>query len=328
MNRRRLMAVLGATATLRPFAPRAQQPVKSARVGFLGAVPNNPMIADGDKAFSDEMRKLGWIEGKNLTIVRRYHNQLGIDLARSVSELIGSNIDVLAVTGPEVVVRTVASATKTIPIAMVAANFDPIEHGLVASLARPGGNVTGIFMRQVELAQKQLELLTQALPGKTRAGVLYDALSADQFAAAQQAAQRMGLQLSPLKLENPPYDFKRTFDVLAQAAPQMLLVLSSPLFTSRQSQIAALANEHRWPSMFIFKSYVEAGGLMSYGVDYVAMQTRIADFVAKILGGAKPAEIPVEQPTKFELVINAKTATLLDVTLPPAIFARADEVIE
>jgi putative ABC transport system substrate-binding protein len=328
MKRRSFTAALGATATLQPFAPRAQQPIKGARVGFLGSVPNNPMIADGEKAFNDEMRKLGWIEGQNLTIVRRYHNQLGVDLARSVSELIGSNIDVLAVSGPEAVVRTVASATKTIPIVMVANNFDPIEHGLVASLARPGRNVTGIFMRQVELAQKQLELLTQALPGKTRVGVLYDALSADQFGAAQQAAQRMGLQLSPLKLENPPYDFKLAFDVLAQAAPQIALVLSSPFFTSSQSQIAELAIERRWPAMFIFKSYVQAGGLMSYGVDYAAMQTRIADFVAKILGGAKPADIPVEQPTKFELVINAKTASLLDITLPPAILARADEVIE
>ena len=173
MRRRSFTAVLGASAALQPFTAHAQQPVKSARVGFLGSVPNNPMIAAGEKAFNNEMRKLGWIEGQNLTIVRRYHNQLGVDLARSVSELIGSNIDVLAVSGPEAVVRTVASATKTIPIAMVANNFDPIEHGLVASLARPGGNVTGIFMRQVELAQKQLELLTQALPGKTRAGVLY-----------------------------------------------------------------------------------------------------------------------------------------------------------
>ena len=328
MKRRSFTAALGATAALQPFASRAQQPAKNARVGFLSGVPNNPMIAAGDKGFSDEMRKLGWIEGQNLTIVRRYHNQPGVDLARSVSELIGSNIDVLAVTGPEVAVRTVASATKTIPIAMVAVNFDPIERGLVASLARPGGNVTGIFLRQVELAQKQLELLTQALPGKTRAGVLYDALAADQFAATQQAAQRMGLQLSPLKLENPPYDFKRAFDVLAQAAPQMLLVLSSPWFTSNQSQIAALAIERRLPAMFIFKSYVQAGGLMSYGVDYVAMQTRIAHFVVKILGGAKPADIPVEQPTKFELVVNAKTAKLVDVTLPPSILARADEVIE
>jgi putative tryptophan/tyrosine transport system substrate-binding protein len=328
MRRRAFTAALGAAAALRPIASRGQQPVKNARVGFLGGVPNNPMIAAGEKAFSDEMRKLGWIDGQNLTIVHRYQNQPGVDLARPVAELIASNINVLAVTGPEVVVRTVASATRTIPIAMVAVNFDPIEHGLVASLARPGGNVTGIFLRQVELAQKQLELMTQALPGRIRAAVLYDALSADQFAAARQEAQRMGLQLSPLKLENPPYDFKQAFDVLAGASPQMLLVLSSPLFASSQSQIAALAIERRWPTMFIFRSYIEAGGLMSYGVDFVAMQARIADFVAKILGGAKPADIPVEQPTKFELVINAKTAKALDLTLPPSILARADEVIE
>jgi putative ABC transport system substrate-binding protein len=286
------------------------------------------MIAASYKAFSGEMRTLGWIEGRNLTIDHRYHNQPGVDLARLVAELIVSKPDVLVVTGPEIVVETAARATKSIPIAMVAVNFDPIEHHLVATLARPGGNVTGIFMRQVELAQKQLELLTQALPGKTRAAVLYDALSADQFAGARLEAERIGLELHPLKLENPPYDFKHAFDVLAGAQPQMLLVLSSPLFTNSRSQIAALAIERRWPSMFIFKSYVEVGGLMSYGADYVAMQAGIAHFAAKILGGARPADIPVEQPTKFEFVINAKTARALDLTLPLGLLGRADEVIE
>ncbi len=327
MRRRAFTRALGVATALQPLASRAQ-PARTARVGFLGAVPDNPMMAAGEKAFADGMRKLGWIEGRNLTIVHRYHNRAGVDLARPVAELLGSNIDVLAVTGPELVVRAVAGATRTIPIAMVAVNFDPIERGLVASLARPGGNVTGLFLRQVELAQKQLELMTQALPGATRVAVLYDALSADQFAAARQEAQRLGQQLSSVKLEKPPYDFKRAFDALAPAAPQMLLVLSSPLFTSSQSQIAALAIEHRWPTMFIFKSYVEAGGLMSYGVDYAAMQARLADFVAKILRGAKPADIPVEQPTKFEFVINAKTAKALDLVLPADLLVRADEVIE
>ncbi len=328
MRRRSFAAALGAVAGLQSYAALGQQAGKAARVGFLGAVPSNPMIAASEAAFSSEMRTLGWIEGKNLTIVHRYHNQPGVDLARSVAELIASQPDVLAITGPEIVVETAARATKTIPIAMVAVNFDPIEHGLVAHLARPGGTVTGIFMRQVELAQKQLELLTEALPGKTRVAVLYDALSADQFAGARLEAERMGLQLTPLKLENPPYDFNRAFDGLAGAQPQMLLVLSSPLFTNSQSQIATLAIERRWPTMFIFKSYAEAGGLMSYGVDYVAMQAGIARFVAKILGGAKPADIPVEQPTKFEFVINAKTARTLDLTLPLGLLGRADEVIE
>lgn len=291
-------------------------------------MPDNPMIFATETAFSTEMRKLGWTEGQNLTIEHRYHNQPGVALASSVAELISSSIDVFVVSGPEIAVRTVARATKTIPIAMVAVNFDPIEHGLVTSLARPGGNVTGIFLRQVELAQKQLELMTQALPGRAQGAVLYDALSADQFDAARQEAQRIGLQLSPLKLENPPYDFKQAFAALAQYPPQMLLVLSSPLFTSSRTQIAALAIERGWPTIFIFKSYVEAGGLMSYGVDLVAMHARIADFVAKFLGGTKPADIPVEQPTKFELVVNAKTAKTLDLSLPPVLLARADEVIE
>lgn len=170
--------------------------------------------------------------------------------------------------------------------------------------------------------------MTQAFPEKTKASALYDALSADQFAASEQAAEKLNLQFDGMKLENPPYDFEKTFHVLAQGSPQMLLVLSSPYFTPSQSRIALLAIQHRLPTMFIFKTYVEAGGLMSYGVDYVAMHRRIAAIVGKILEGAKPADIPVGQPTKFEFVVNLKTAKAIDVQMPLPILLRADEVIE
>lgn len=180
----------------------------------------------------------------------------------------------------------------------------------------------------MELAQKQVELLTQAFPERKKIGALYDVLSADQFEASARTAAQMNLQLRGVKLENPPYDFNEAFHALAQGSPQMLLVQSSPYFTSSQRLIASLAIEQRLPAMFIFKSYVEAGGLMSYGVDYVAMNRRIAGYVEKILEGAKPADIPVEQPSKFEFTVNLKTAKAIGVEIPLSIQLRADQVIE
>ncbi len=327
MRRRDFIALVGSAALGAPLRLRAQ-PRKNARIGVLDARPNIPLFAAANSGFSDELRQLGWTEGQNLTIEHRYSTDPGIDLAAQVAELVSSNIDALVAVGPELVLQTAFAATRTIPIAMIAINFDPIARGYVSSLARPGGNVTGIFFRQLELAQKQLELLTQAFPDRTKAVALYDALSADQFEAAKRAAESINLQFHGLKLENPPYDFEAAFRVLAQGSPQMLLVLSSGYFTPSQSLIAALAAQHRLPTMFIFKTYVEAGGLMSYGVDYVAMHRRIAAFVGKILDGAKPADIPVEQPTRFEFVVNLRTAKAIDVQIPLSILLRADEVIE
>lgn len=298
------------------------------KVGVLGSVPDNPMIEAAHTAFVDALKKFGWNEGRNLTVDYRYYNVPGVNFAAEVDALVKSKVDVIVSTGPEVVLRTAMAATKTIPIAMIAANFDPLQRGYVKSLAHPGGNVTGIFLRQIELAGKQLELMSQAFPNATRVGALYDELSADQFAASQRAAGQMKLPLDGLRLKNPPYDFERAFETLVKGSPRALLVLSSPFFTNSQSLIASLALRHRLPSMFIFGSYVRAGGLMSYGVDYVAMQGHIGDFVGKILAGTKPADIPVEQPTKFELVINLKTAKELGVTLPVLLLATADKVIE
>jgi putative tryptophan/tyrosine transport system substrate-binding protein len=185
-----------------------------------------------------------------------------------------------------------------------------------------------VFYRRPELAAKQLELLTQAFPEKSRFAVLYDANSADQLSAAEEAAKSMPLELRPLKLEKPPYDFAAAFSTMAQRGAQVVLVLSSPPFVEHRPQIAALAIEHRLPTMFVFRSYVDAGGLMSYGVEQSAMYCRLAAFVEKILKGTKPADLPVEQPTKFEFVVNLKTARAIDVELPTSILLRADEVIE
>ncbi len=317
MRRRDFVALCG-TAVAWPFAAQAQQQGRTARIGFLGGKPDNPLIVASNAAFREELRQRGWIEGKNLTIEYRNINDPKIDLAAQAADLVKSNVDLLVAIGPEPVLQAAVNATRTIPIAMIAVNFDPIARGYVASLARPGGNVTGIFVRQLGLAQKQLELLTQAFPERKKIAVLYDALSADQFAASEQTAAQMSLNLHGLKLDNPPYDFNAAFQVLAAGSPQMLLVLSSPYFTSSQRLITGLAIERHLPTMFIFKIYVEAGGLMSYGVDFVAIHRRIAGYVDKILDGAKPADVPVEQPTTFELAVKMKTAKAIGVVDPVA----------
>ena len=198
----------------------------------------------------------------------------------------------------------------------------PIERGYVSSLARPGGNITGVFYRQPELPAKQLELLTQTFPEKSRLAVLYDTNSADQLSAAEEAARSMPLELRPLKLEKPPYDFRRGIpDNGAGHRSNGARPVRSPSFVERRPEVAALAIEHRLPTMFVFKSYVESGGLMSYGVEQLAMYRRIGLYVAKILNGTKPADLPVEQPTRFELVVNLKTAKALGLELP-AVAAR------
>src|SRR6516225_3399921 len=186
MRRREFLALLGSGAAAWPLVAMAQQPRKIARIGYLGPQPDNPMIATSYSVITSELRQLGFIEGQNLTIAYRYHNVPGADVRGLAAELVQSNVDALVADGPEAILQAAVAATNTIPIAMIAINFDPIARGYVSSLARPGGNITGVFFEPIELAQKQLELLTQALPGKTKAAAMYDALSADQFTGAKE----------------------------------------------------------------------------------------------------------------------------------------------
>jgi ABC-type uncharacterized transport system substrate-binding protein len=220
------------------------------------------------------------------------------------------------------------AARPAVPIVILAVNYDPIARGYVKSLAQPGGNVTGIVSRQLELAAKQLALLAEAFPDRTRVAALWDAQSADQFGAAERAAQSTGVSLRSVKFENPPYDFDAAFRSLGQDGAQALLVLSSPMFVSYREKLAALAIQYRLPAIYILKHYVEAGGLMSYGVDFNPMMRRVASFIAKILRGAQPADLPVEQVDSFEFVVNLKTAKAMGMKLPTSILLRADEVIE
>jgi ABC-type uncharacterized transport system substrate-binding protein len=210
----------------------------------------------------------------------------------------------------------------------MAVNFDPIARGYIANLSHPGGNITGLFYRQPELAAKQLELLAEAFPERKLVAVLWDQYSADQFEVAERAARSMHLSLRSFKLENPPYDWDGELQRVAQSEAQMLLVLSSAFFGGDRELIANLAIRHRLPTMFTFNYYVEAGGLIAYGVSIEPVWRRAASYVAKILRGAKPADLPVEQITNFDLAINLKTAKAIGVTLPTSILLRADEVIE
>jgi putative ABC transport system substrate-binding protein len=301
---------------------------KVARVGYVGTNRNFPFGRGIYQSFLDQMRKLGFNEGQNLIIDFRPLEQELRALAAEVAELVRLKADVILTDGTEVALQAALEQAHSIPIVMIATNFDPIAHGYIQNLARPGGNVTGLFLRQTELAEKQTELLFEALSDKKRLGVLWDEISMDQFAAAEQRAKAFGLSVQSVRLRNPPYDFEAAFRTLAEALPQMLLVLSSPNFAPYAPTIAQLAIRYRLPAMFIFRSYVEAGGLMSYGADYFAMHRQAATYVAKILRGAKPSDLPVEQPNTYELVLNLTTARAIGLDLPTATQLRADEVIE
>ena len=327
MRRREFIAALGGVAVL-PLAARAQQAGKIARVGLLGTPLDNPVTETGYQSFVTELRRLGFTEGVNLIVEHRRTDEGMAKAFTGANELVAAKVDVLVAVGPEISLQAAVAARPILPIVMLANNYDPFARGYVKTLAQPGGHITGVFYRQPELAVKQLEILMEAFPERTRLAVLWDELSADQFGPVERAAQSKGLSLRALKLEHPPYDFEGAFASIMRDEPQMLQVLSTPLFTAQRARIAELAIRHRLPTMYIFRAYVAAGGLMSYGVESGAMWRRGASYVAKILRGAQPSDLPVEQAANFEFAINLRTARKIDVTLPTSILLRADEVIE
>jgi putative ABC transport system substrate-binding protein len=332
MRRRKFVSLIGGAAAapfvLGPLVVRAQESGKVARIGFLGPAQTSPPAISFYTAFLGQMREFGFRDGQNLRVEHRaIEDPRGLEII--ANELAQSQPELMVATGPEGPLRALARVSGAVPIVMIAINFDPIARGYVASLARPGGNITGVVFQQLELAQKQVEVLAQANPGKTRVAILFDkGQTEDQFAAAERAAQALNLQVQPLSLTGPAYDFDSAFRNAAAVGAQMALVLSGPGFTPHRSRIADLAIQQRLPTMFIAKHYVEVGGLMSYGADFVPMWRRAADYAARILKGARPADLPVEQATKFEMVVNLKTAKAIGVELPTGILLRADEVIE
>jgi putative ABC transport system substrate-binding protein len=323
MRRREILVVLGGLAVARPVIARAQRPPL---IAYASAGSRERKEIAG--AFFAELARQGYTEGRNLNVL--YYDFVAEPAAAAArtKEFVRAGVDVIVADGPEAPVREAYEATRAIPIVVVAINFDPVERGYAASLSRPGGNVTGIFLRSIELAAKQVELLKTLMPDAARLTVLWAPETEDEFRAVTASATGLGMELRSFKLGAPPYDFDAMFRELADGKLQPVLVLSPPFFALHREAIGAAALRHRVPAIFRFRSYVDAGGLMSYGVNRPAMSQRAAIFVAKILGGAKPAELPIERADRFELVINLKTASALGLAVPSLLRARADEVIE
>jgi len=327
MRRREFITLIGGATAAWPLAARAQQTGKLIRIGFVGPSLNNPQPIALYRAFLGRLHDLGFTEQQNLTVDYRSLDEPRGPFVNAM-ELVRPHPDLIVALGPEVALQAVVSASAFIPIVFVAVNFVPVARGYVASLARPGGNITGVVFQQLELAQKQVEILTQAFPERKRLAVLFDAQSIDQFNAAERAAKSLTLQIQPLKLENPPYDLDAAFRQVQAGAAQAMLILSTPLLISHMPKVIEMATANRLPTMFINKDWVLAGGLMSYGADFTTMWRRGADYAAKILNGAKPADLPVEQATKFLLTVNLNVAKAIGVELPTSVLLRADEVIE
>jgi putative ABC transport system substrate-binding protein len=306
----------------------AQQPPKVPRIGFLSGAgdPSNP--GPTVEAFRQGLRDRGYIEGKNIFVEYRYAEGQRDRVPSLVSELVRLNVDVLVlVTLPSV--RAAKETTKTIPIVMVLA-VDPVENKIVDSLARPGGNITGLATLQRELSGKRLELLKEVVPAVSRIGVLRDVDapgSAIAFKEYEAAARALKVRLQSLEVRGPEPDLDKAFKAGAKGRAGALVTIRNPLLRRYTKQIAELAIKNRLPSITEGSESVEAGGLMSYGANDAENFKRAAYFVDRILKGTKPAELPVEQPMKFEFVINLKTAKQIGLTVPPNVLVRADRVI-
>ena len=321
MKRREFVTLLG--ATLAAPLSASGQPKASAVIGFLGVASDDNLIS----AFETRLRDLGWTLGQNLRIEYRWAEG---DLARFpalVDELVRLKPD-LMLAGNNQAAIAMKQATTVIPI-VAPTLFDPIGLGLIASLARPGGNVTGITSQDT-LPEKNLELAVEAIRGAVKIGVLFNPAFQGHVIrrkAVEDAAAVRAINLVPVEARLPA-DLEAAFQSMSRQHVDCVIVLGEPMFFVERRRIAALAIEAHLPTMFVGRAHVEAGGLMSYGGDLTANFRHAADYVDKILRGAKPADLPVEQPTKFELVINLKTAKTLGLTIPPILLTRADEVIE
>ena len=330
VQRRDFLIAVGALLAA-PFGAEAQQAAKIARIGYLSpnAANVNPRTLE---AFRQGMRDLGYAEGGNLLIESRSAEGKPERLPALAAELVALKADVIVSGGGTLAALAAQRATKTLPIVMVAVG-DPVTSGLVGSLARPGANITGLSLLFPDLVGKCLELLKQAVPGVNRVAVLRqpgavpDRTEQDILKGAEVAARALGVQLQVVEARTEE-DFDIAFSQMTRARAEAVTVLSTPVFVTGRKRLVELAAKNRLPTVFSFREYVEAGGLMSYGPDLADMFRRAATYVDRILKGTKPSELPVEQPTKFELTINLRTAKQLGLTIPPSVLARADKVIQ
>jgi putative ABC transport system substrate-binding protein len=323
MRRREFIAALGDVAVW-PLAARAQQASKLPTIGFLGA--DAAVFSPWTAAFVSRLRELGWIEGRTITIEYRWSQGRTERYAEIAAEFVRLKVDAIVTVGSAVPI--VKQATSVIPI-VFAVEINPVGSGLVASLSEPGGNVTGLSIQANDFAGKRLELLREVVPQLKRLAIMFNVGNAQpvlEMGEAQAAARLLGLEVAPLVIQKAE-DIAPAFQSLKTRADALYVAVDQLMVANRASILTA-ALSARLPTMFSTGDFVQAGALMSYGPSYIERFRRAADYVDKILRGAKPGDLPVEQPTKIELVINLTTAKALGLTVPPSLLARADEVIE
>ena len=329
MRRREFITLLGGAAAAWPLAARAQQGERMRRIGvLLPAAADDPEFQARVGAFLQALALLGWSIGRNVRIDTRWATTNHAELRRHAEELVALAPDVILAPGASAV-GPLLQATRTVPIVFPFV-IDPVGAGFVDSLARPGGNATGFMSFEYSLAGKWLELLKEIAPRVTRAAVLRDAAVASgigQFGAIQSVAPSFGVELSPVNVRDAA-EIERAVAAFARSPNGCLIVTAGPSASRHRDLIIALAARHKLPAVYVERSFVAAGGLISYGPDYIDQYRRAAGYVDRILKGEKPADLPVQAPTKYETVINLKTAKALGLDLPATVLARADEVIE
>jgi putative tryptophan/tyrosine transport system substrate-binding protein len=323
MRRREFITLLGGAAAAGPFAVRAQGPT-SLHVGIVTIQSRTTPIYS---AFDQRLRELGYIEGQNLVMDYLNPEKQAEGVPGAIKELIRRKVDII-VAPYETTVKAAITASDTVPIVMIGVDYDPLARGYVKSLARPGGRVTGVFLQQIELASKRPQLLKEALPSFEAAMMFWDSPSEYQWQATSSIAAPFGLRLAGVELMKQPYDYEAALASVPPDHRSTLIIPIAPAFYRDRERLAEFCVRHRIASMFAVREFADAGGLVSYGPDFPAIFRRVADYVDRIAKGAKAADLPVEQPIKFELVINLKTATVLGIDIPDKLIALADEVIE
>ena len=326
MKRREFITLLGGAAAVWPLAARALQPERMRTIGFLGSgTPSSQ--AQRTAAFVQRLHELGWIKSRNVAIEYRWAEGRNERAAEIAAEFVRLKVDAIVTSGTGIAIA-VKQATSVIPIVFAAAG-DPVGTGLVASLARPGGNVTGLSLQQTDVAGKRLELLREVVPTLRRLAIMANVsgpAAVLEMVEMQATARTLGIAVATLEIRRAE-DIAPAIEALRDRA-DALYVVGDPLVFTNRIRINTLAVAARMPTMYIDKEFVEGGGLMSYGPNFPDLFRRAGDYTDKILRGAKPADLPVEQPTKFDLVVNLTTAKALGIEVPPTLLARADEVIE
>jgi putative ABC transport system substrate-binding protein len=328
MRRREFITLIGGAAAW-PAAARAQQPARY-RIGHLAiAAPNDtpaPPAANWD-AFVQGLREIGYMEGQNIAFEHRSAHDQAELFPKLALELASLKVDVIFARGTWALAAA-KNATRTIPIVGIDLEIDPVEAGLVASIARPGGNITGLFLDLSELSGKHLQILKEIIPGTSRVAVLgRPDINATQIRELERVARSLAVQIRAVDVKNAT-DLEGAFDTAKTWRADALIVLSNPLSLAYRRQIGVLAGKADLPTMYLYRAHVDAGGLVSYGPDLPDMFRRCGVYVGRILGGTKPADLPIERPARFELVVNLKIAKALGITIPETILLRADEVIE